>query len=132
MKKISAEIVKILAAAVVLLPLAAFGQNFTPKIQPPPQTPGPISSPQSIINLINRVLYWVATAFWIAAAIFVFYAAYLYLTAGGDSERISKAHKQLIWAVVAIAVGLMAYGLPFLVYNFLASGGGICILGFCF
>lgn len=115
------------------LPLLAAAQ-VTPRIQPPPFTPGPIQSPSQIINLVNVILSWVATIFWIAAIIFIFYAAYLYLTAGGNDEQISKAHKQLIWSIVAIAVGLMAFGLPLLIENTLYAGGGyfICILGFCF
>lgn len=113
---------------------AQYQPTIPPTIAPAPHTPGPITSPQGIVNLINIVLYRVATIFWIAAAGFIFYAAFLYLTAGGDSERVKKAHKQLLYAIIAIAVGLMAYGLPLLVYNFLAAGGGlgICIGSFCF
>jgi hypothetical protein len=104
-------------AALALAPFLAFAQP--PSIAPSPTVAGPITSTQSIINLINRILFWVATVFWIAAAAFVFYAAFLYLTAAGDEEKVKKASHQLLYAVVAIAVGIMAYGLPVLVGAFL-------------
>jgi len=107
------------AAALVLVPLLAMAQ--LPYQAPVPATPGPVSSPQGIIDLINKVLFWVATIFWIAAAFFVFYAGFLYLTAAGDPEKVKKAGAQLLYAVIAIAIGLMAYGLPVLVNAFLGS-----------
>lgn len=101
------------------LPLLAMAQ--LPIQAPVPQTPGPISSGQGIINLVNQVLFWVATLFWIAAAGFIFYAAFLYLTAAGDQEKVKKASSAFLYAVIAIAVGLMAYGLPVLVKSFLGG-----------
>lgn len=98
-------------------------------ISAPPGSTGPIQDPRQVIGLLNAILVWVASAFWILAVIFVFYAAYIYLTAGGDPERIKKAHKQLLYAVIAIAVALMAYGMPLLVRNILSAG---CINFFIF
>lgn len=105
------------AAIAFLLPLATFGLD--PKVGTPPTTTGPISDPQGFINLVAAIVRWVGIIFWIAAVGFVFYAAYIYLTAGGDPERIRKAHKQLLWAIVAIAVALMATGLPLFIRNVL-------------
>lgn len=98
------------------------GSNPFPPVfaQPPSSNRDLPQSPNDVINLINNVLWWVSTVFWIAAAGFVFYAAFLYLTAGGDAERVKKAHKQLLWAIVAVAVALMAKGLPYFVEQFLA------------
>lgn len=103
----------LLAAA----PFLALAQ--TPVQVPPPSTPGPITSGQGFVDLLNVVLRWVATAFWILAALFIFIAAYKYLTAGGDPEKVKSASSNLLWAVVAIAIAIMAYGLPVLVGNFL-------------
>lgn len=109
--------------------VSAFGQAAalsSPDISsasiPPGAATAPIRQPWDIINLFNAILVWVATAFWILAVIFIFYAAFLYLTAGGDPERTRKAHKQLLWAVIAIAVALMAYGMPLLIRNILSAG----------
>jgi len=92
-------------------------------ITPPPAAPqgAPLTSVSSVVNLVNTILLWVSGVFWIAAAGFVFYAAYLYLTASGNPERVSKAHRQLLWAVVAIAIGVLAAGLPTLIKNLLGG-----------
>lgn len=105
------------AAALLAAPFLAGAQ--APIYVPPPTTSGPVSSAGGIVNLINQILFWVATIFWIAAALFIFYAGLLYLTAGGDAEKITKAGHQLLYAVIAIVIGLMAYGLPLLLANFL-------------
>jgi len=102
-------------------PAAGAGQGVTPNYAPipaPTNYSGPTTA-SGIINIINNVLYYISIAFWIAAAGFVFYAAFLYLTASGNPERVSKAHRQLLWAVVAIAVGLMTRGLPYFINQLL-------------
>ncbi len=107
------------AVGLLVMPFLAFAQ--LPTTAPTPNATGPVTSVGSVINLINKVLFWIATVFWIVAAIMVFYAAFLYLTAAGDEEKVKKASHTLLYAVVAIAVGLMAYGLPVLVNGFLTG-----------
>ena len=41
--------------------------------------------------------------------------AYFYLTAGGDSEKVSRANKTLVYAAVGIVVALAARALPKLI-----------------
>ena len=107
-----------LVIALFAFSVPAFAQpNVTPV--PPPNVGAPIESVDEGISLLEQILTWIATIFWIVAIIFVLYAGFLYLTAGGDSEKVQKANHQLIYAVIAIIVGLMAFGLPLLVENFL-------------
>jgi hypothetical protein len=86
-----------------------------------PGDQGPLSTVDKIVGVINQFLFYFSAVFWIAAAGFVFYAAYLYLTAAGSEERLGKAKKQLLYAVIAMAIGLMAAGLPFLINAFLSG-----------
>ncbi|MEK7212779.1 MAG: hypothetical protein AAB686_03815 [Patescibacteria group bacterium] len=97
----------------MVLPIAVFA--YDPPYVPPPSRTGPITGGQGVITLVEQILQWLATLFWILAAVFVFYAGFLYLTAGGDAEKVKKANHQLLYAIIAIIVGLMAYGLPKLV-----------------
>jgi membrane glycosyltransferase len=113
------NIKKLAAIAAGLLPFSALAQLPTPVS--PPTTQGPITTTGGIINLFGQILTWVAYIFWIAAAGFVFYAGFLYLTAAGDPEKVKKAGSQLLYAVIAIAIGIMAYGLPVLVQSFLGG-----------
>ena len=86
-----------------------------------PQAQGPLSTVDKVIGVINQFLFYFSAVFWIAAAGFVFYAAYLYLTAAGNEERAKKAKKQLLYAVIATTIGLMAAGLPYLINSFLSG-----------
>lgn len=97
-----------------------------PTPAPPPIAKGPITGPGNIVSIINNVLLYFSAVFWIAAAGFVFYAAYLYLTAAGNEERVKKAKNQLLYAVIAMVIGLMAEGAPYLICAFLSLGGGSC------
>lgn len=106
---------KIVALAGLLVaPFLAFGQGVGNQVLPP-STQGPIQSGEGFIDLFRQVLVWIATAFWIAAAVFIFIAAFKYLTAAGDPEKVKTASHTLLYAVIAIVIGLFAYGLPALV-----------------
>lgn len=89
-------------------------------------TTPPITTVQGIVDLFNKILFWVSTVFWIAAGIATLYAGFLYMTASGDEQRVTKAKKQLLYAVIAIAIGIIAAGLPALICNFLKAGSGTC------
>jgi hypothetical protein len=86
-----------------------------------PTAQGPLSTTAQIVGVINQFLFYFSAVFWIVAAGFVFYAAYLYLTAAGSEERLGKAKKQLLYAVIAMVIGLMAAGLPYLINVFLSG-----------
>ncbi|MCS6789337.1 MAG: hypothetical protein NZ484_02155, partial [Patescibacteria group bacterium] len=85
----------------------------------------PIQTPQDIVYLIGEILVLLATIFWILAVIASFYAGYLFLFSGGSEEKVGKAKKMFLYAVIAIVIGLMAYALPTLIYNLLDVGSGI-------
>ncbi len=81
----------------------------------------PIDSVDDIISVINQIGVWLATIFWIAAAASVFYAGFIYMTAADDTEKIKKAKKQVLYTIIAVALGIMAYGFPVLVKSILES-----------
>ncbi len=62
------------------------------------------------------------------AIIMILYSAFVYLTAGGNPEKIKLAHKTLMWTVVGIAVVLAAAGLVMVVCNFLNVNSSMCTL----
>jgi len=112
----------ILGFILVASPTAlAFAQQQPPIVPPPLGGPGPVQSPEEAISLLRQVLVWLATIFWILAVIFIFWAALNYLTARGDQEKADKAKKMLWYAIIAIAIGLIAYSLPTFVNRFLQS-----------
>lgn len=83
---------------------------------PPTFLTGGISD---VIRILERFLSWMFTIFLIIAAIFIILAAFNYLTAGGDDEKIKTAKKQFIYAIVAIVIALIATGVRFVVEQLL-------------
>jgi hypothetical protein len=59
------------------------------------------------------------TIFWILAVAFIIWAAFTYLTAGGNEERVSTAKKRLVYALIAAAIALLAVGIDIIVENLL-------------
>jgi len=53
--------------------------------------------------------------------IMIVYAAFLILTSGGDSTKISRGRQIIIWTLIAVALVLFAKGLPVLIKG--AFGG---------
>lgn len=123
-----------LAAAIPNLPPG----GGTPPPPPPPLPggsggSGPISNaPQSgitsvadIFGLIKdlfNILFWLLI---LLSSVFIIYAAFTYLTASGDPEKIKKANRMIIYAVIAILVGTVAWAIPTVICNFL-TGSGSC------
>lgn len=97
-----------------------WAQPVTPPVVPPPVGgQGPIRTVDEVIGLLRQILVWVAIIFWIFAVLMIFWAAFKFLTSGGDQEKVGKAKQMLLYAIVAIALGLMAYAIPTFVESFL-------------
>ena len=109
---------KIIYIALLALPIIGFAQANIPGLNPP-QTG--ITSINDVNTVIVRIVNWVMGIFFVAAVLFIFWAAYLYLTAAGDTEKVSKAHNQLIYSIVAIAVALLAGSMRYIVANLLGA-----------
>ena len=86
-----------------VLPLLAAAQ--VPIVQPSPVGGDPL---QRIFGILNVLTNWLLTALIVLAGIFVVIAAYSYLTAAGDEEKVKGAKNKIIYAAVAIVVGLLS------------------------
>jgi hypothetical protein len=98
------KILKIIASGIPLaLPLLAAAQA-------PPQVPDvpPSGALNYILGVFQTLTNWLLTALIALAVIFVIIAAYHYLTAAGDPEKVKKASNMMIYAAVAIGVGLLS------------------------
>jgi hypothetical protein len=109
------------------LPALAFAQGVTP----PPPNGGvtPVSVPQGTITSLTGVLQILCNVFgWafyfliVIAVIFVIVAAFKYLTAAGDPEKVKSAGATLLYAAIAIGVALLAKAVPLVVGSFLGAG----------
>ena len=74
-----------------------------------------ITSPTQISTILTNVLNIVSGVVFTVALIMLLWAAILYLTAGGSEDRVSRAKNYLIYAIVGIAVAVLAFSAePFL------------------
>jgi Type IV secretion system pilin len=117
---------KILPLFIALMaPFIAFAQIPQAPITAPGQIANinQILSPANICAVINWV-FWLVIVF---AIIFTLVAAFRYLTAAGDPEKVRRAGSTLLYVVVAIVVALIAKGFPLLISSFI--GGGLTGVG---
>lgn len=97
------------AVATALMPAVALAQETPPT--------NLVTTGEGLTELLETVRDWFFTIFLVLAVIFLIWAAFLYLTAAGSEDKIGKAKSALIYSIVAIAVALLAGGLPSLVQN---------------
>ena len=112
-------------AVSMLLPLLAAAQGTQPVR---PGTVGVLPSPNvttvsGVFTVLCQVLGWFFILFIILAVVFVIVAAFKYLTAGGDAEKVGTANHMLIYAVVAVVVAVIARAIPVIIANFFSAGG---------
>jgi hypothetical protein len=72
-----------------------------------------------IEDLLGTITDWLFTFLLILAVIFIILAAFSYLTSGGSEEKVKSAHQKVIFAIVAIAVAMLAKGVQFVVAELL-------------
>jgi len=83
----------------------------------------PVEDVPGLINAIAGIVKWVYTIFLIVAVMFILFAAFNYLTAGGQPEKVKSAHDQIIYAAIAIAIALLAVGAVAIIKDVLKGGG---------
>jgi ABC-type sulfate transport system permease subunit len=101
----------------VLMPALSFAQVGE---QPAPIIATDVGATYSFLNRIINIMFSVLM---ILAVIFIMVAAFNYLTAGGNAEKVETAGRQILYAIIAIVIAVLARSVPFIIKNFLTSGG---------
>ena len=95
----------------------AFAQAPTQAITPTGLTSGNLGVSGSITNtsdLVQKIMDLVAWVAWfvgLMAVLMGLYAGILFITAAGNAELITKARSILLYAIVGIAVAVLAFSL---------------------
>lgn len=74
---------------------------------------------QRIGGILDRLTGFALGLLIALATLFIIYAAYVYLTAAGDPEKVKTANRVILYAAIAIAVGLLSKTLVFIVRQLL-------------
>ncbi|MBI4217378.1 MAG: hypothetical protein HY603_01055 [Parcubacteria group bacterium] len=101
------KIVTSVAPALLLLGVATLAFATTEQVAPV----GP-TTVQELLNVLDKVVNLVFTGLIILSVFFIIFAAFQFVTAGGDPAAIVQARQKLIWAAVGIIVALIARALP--------------------
>ena len=102
-------------------PMTHLAQASIP--QPPVPAPQPFSNISQIFDAASvcTIINWIFWLIIIFSIITTLSAAFKYLIAGGDAERVKAAGSTLIYVVIAIAVALIAKGFPLIISSFLGA-----------
>jgi len=106
LKKIS-----IVSLTSLAFPLSVFAQP----------DPTVIDTPSGVVKLLNDLGDWAYGILLGLAVIFIVVAGYMYLFSGGDTEKTEKAKKTIVYAVIAVAVAILAKGIIALLQNVLTN-----------
>ena len=119
---------KLLSAAILVFLFAGLTVSFgVLALEDPPvgkglpldtQVPG---SGAALLDRIDVITNWVFAVFVAISVIFIVLAAFQFVTAGGKPEEVNMARQKLIYAVIGIAIALLARALPAVLRNILIS-----------
>jgi hypothetical protein len=92
----------------------------------------PINNATQIQTLLCTIITWFIWIVILVSVIMVVWAAFTYVTAGDDAEKVATGRKTLTYAAVGIIVALCAAGFPAIVQSLFGSsttGFNISCLG---
>lgn len=78
-----------------------------------------ITQPSHIFKILKNIVQYTYAIFFIVAVIFILIAAFNFLTAQGDPEKIKSSRAQILWACVAIAIALISVGAAQIIQAFI-------------
>ncbi|MFH0852713.1 MAG: hypothetical protein V1845_03910 [bacterium] len=109
MKKIKYIVAGLIAQ---LTPLAALAASN-------PEIPQVTLTKETIRTLIENFASYFSGIIGVLGILTLLYAAFLYMTAAGNDETISKAKNVFIWGLIGVATALIAFGIFDMVQSFL-------------
>jgi len=110
MKKVIQKAIYSGAILSLVLPVVSFAAIFTPPGQGQPGTI-PITGISNVYDTLDTIANYALGILIALAVVFIVYGAFQFLTSGGDEKKTGDARKLILYALVAVAVGLLAKGL---------------------
>ncbi len=80
-----------------------------------------VDTPEGVIGVIDTIARWMYGILMILGVVFILYSAFLFMTSSGNQEKVSTARRALIYAIVALVIGVLAWGAESLVMNLLQA-----------
>ena len=84
-----------------------------------PAIPNTLTTETGLISVIKSVGNLIFAIFGVVAVIFILLAAFNYLTAAGDEKKLGTGKQMLMYAIIAVAVAVLAPGIVNVIIAFL-------------
>ncbi len=81
----------------------------------------PIRTRDDLIGFLGFLARFAFTIFLIIAVISYIYAAYMFLSAAGEEEKLRRARWTLLWGVAAMAIAILSFSAKRVIQAFLES-----------
>lgn len=86
---------------------------------------GAAPNPNAVIgitDIVNTVLNFIWPIFVGFAVIMFVIAGFQFLVARGEAEKVQAARLSILWGVIGVVVGIVAFSIPFIIRNTLNVG----------
>ncbi len=93
-------------------------------LNPPNDVKAPVTTLATgdITTLFCGIINWVFWGLIVLAVVMTLVGGYQYAVSSGDPEKVGKANKTLLYAAIAAAVAICAWGVPSLIGSILGAG----------
>ena len=75
----------------------------------PPAKPGGVPSAANANELILKIINWLLALIGSLAVLMIVVAGVMYITSGGDGDRVDTAKKYLTYSIIGLVVALLGY-----------------------
>ena len=100
MKRILTAILLIGLIGVLFVPMVSFAEI---EVASAPNLP--------VMDALDNITNWAFTILMAVAALFIIFAAFEFITAKGEPEKVKSAREYVLYALVGVVVALLARGL---------------------
>ncbi len=83
--------------------------------------PNPLGDAGTIPQLIDKIATWLLEIGLIISTIIIIWAAFLFMTSGGNATKVTAARQTLLYAIIGLTVLLLAKGVTSVVMGFLSG-----------
>src|SRR3989338_2131195 len=73
----------------------------------------------NVLVLFNRIFSFLWPLFVVFAILMFIFSGYIFLVAKGDPGKIKLAKDALLWGIIGVGVGILAFSLPFIISSVL-------------
>jgi hypothetical protein len=103
------KFIKLAVAAAYALPIAAGASNIDANT----------FVRNNIGNFINGIAVWFAGIIFAFSILVILYSAFLFITAAGNEEKVTKAKATIVFGLIGITVAMLAFGIKTILVSFL-------------